>query len=759
MKYFRKDKDFPFNKIENRNRIKVLSKKEFFLFDKIIERIKENQSCFLFLNWYNHNMKTKKNNKEIRKGKKERAKSLLQIKKEPSSEYKASQITVLDGLEPVRRRPAMYIGSTGSDGLHHLIFEVVDNSIDEAMAGYCHNIVVELLSENKVRVVDDGRGIPVDIHKPTGKSALEVVMTKLHAGAKFDGQVYKVAGGLHGVGISVVNALSSWLRVEVKREGKVWMQEYKKGKPLDRVRSIAKAEGTGTSVTFMPDFEIFHETKFDLNVILNHLRQQAYLTKGTIIKVRDFRKENEPFEYEFYFEGGIISYIKYLNRNNKAIHDEIFYLGKEQNGVFVEVAFQYIEDYKELVFGFANNIYNPEGGTHLVGFRTALTRTLNNYARNHGFLKEKDENLTGDDVREGLTAIISVKVREPQFEGQTKSKLGNIEARSIVESVFGQSLADFLNEKPKIAEAIIKKCLLAARARWAAKSARETVLRKGLLDGLTLPGKLADCTSNNPAESELFIVEGDSAGGSAKQGRDRFYQAILPLRGKVLNVERVRIDKILANPELKAMIVALGTNIGEEFDLKSLRYHRIIIMADADIDGLHIRTLLLTFFYRYFLEIIKAGFLYIAQPPLYRINYGKETKYIYSEEEKNQFLTKVVGHKKDSGSKSKQGVTKEVKTGFVVKEIGKMGVEEGKEIFKVSEDASINIQRYKGLGEMNPEELFRTTMDPKYRILKQVTIKNAEKADEIFEILMGKEVEPRKHFIQTYARTVSNLDI
>ncbi len=675
-------------------------------------------------------------------------------------EYRAKQIAVLDGLEPVRRRPAMYIGSTGPEGLHHLIFEVVDNSIDEAMVGYCHNIIVELLPENKVRVTDDGRGIPVDIHRPTGLSALEVVMTKLHAGAKFDRRVYKVAGGLHGVGVSVVNALSSWCRAEVRREGKLWVQEYRRGKPTGKVKLTGKAEGMGTSITFVPDPEIFHEIKFDLNIVLNHLRQQAYLTKGVIIKVKDLQKEDEPFEYVFYFEGGIVSYIKHLNRNNKPIHDEIFYLAKERNGAFVEIAFQYIEDYKELVFGFANNIYTSDGGTHLVGFRTALTRTLNTYAKNQELLKEKEENLTGEDAREGLTAIVSVKVSEPQFEGQTKNKLGNIEVKSIVETVFGEGLTDFLNEKPKTAEAIIKKCLLAARARWAAKTAREAVLRKGVLEGFALPGKLADCTNDDPSQSELFIVEGDSAGGSAKQARDRMYQAVLPLRGKVLNVERVRIDKILANSELKALIIALGTNIGEEFDLTDLRYHRIIIMADADVDGLHIRTLLLTFFYRYFVEIIKAGYLYVAQPPLYRIDYGKEKKYIYSEEGKNNFLKRITDSNRGFDKKVKEVIPKKVAASFTVKTItSKLEEGTGENILATGKASLINIQRYKGLGEMNPEELFRTTMDPTHRLLKQVTIDDAEQADTIFEILMGKEVEPRKHFIQTHASSANNLDV
>ena len=678
-----------------------------------------------------------------------------QPKKQPKKkEYKAKQITVLDGLTPVRKRPAMYIGSLGPDGLHHLIWEVVDNSIDEAMVGHCDEITVELLPKNQVRITDNGRGIPVDKHKPTGKSALEVVMTKLHAGAKFDRSAYKVAGGLHGVGVSVVNALSEYLKAEVKRNNKLYLQEYKRGKPLRKVRPVGKAEGTGTIITFQPDPGIFPEIKFNWEKILTHLRQQAYLTRGVRIKVYD-RREETPRQYEFYFEGGIKSYVKYLNRTNAPKHPNIFYVMKEQEGVMTEMALQYTDDFKENVLTFANNIYTLEGGMHLAGFRSALTRTLNSYARKQNYLKEKDVNLAGEDVREGLTAIISVKVKDPQFEGQTKSKLGNTEVRTVVEAIFSDTFEQFLEKHPRDAEAICGKAILSAKARQAAKVARETVIRKGVLEGMALPGKLADCSSRNPEESELFICEGDSAGGSGKQGRDRHFQAILPLRGKILNVERARLDKILANNELRALITALGTNIGEQFDIEKLRYHRIIIMTDADTDGSHIRTLLLTFFYRYFPELIKKGHIYIAQPPLYRIQRGKEVRYAYTDGEKEKILKEKI-----RGKKKKEVVKKEVTAGFAVKEIG------AKEEAASEEEGAVpgtgvkaNIQRYKGLGEMNPPELWTTTMDPANRILKKVTIGDAQEADEIFEVLMGREVEPRKRFIQTHAKMVENLDI
>jgi len=643
----------------------------------------------------------------------------LKLKKKTTEKYGADQIILLEGLAPVRKRPAMYIGSTGPEGLHHLLKESCDNVIDEGMAGYATELLVELLPQDRVLVRDNGRGIPVDIHKPTGLSALEVVMTKLHAGGKFSNSVYKVSGGLHGVGISVVNALSSYLRAEVERDGKIWVQEYERGKPKSKVKLIGKSEKTGTTIIFEPDKEIFPRTEFNFETVISFLREQAYLTKGFKIKVVD-KRGKEFKSHSFYFDGGIISYVRYLNRTNEPLSKDIFYVFKEANGVLVEIALQYTKDYKEIVFGFANNVHNSEGGTHLVGFRTALTRVINSYARANGFLKENEENLNNQDIREGLTALVSVKLKEPQFEGQTKNRLGNQEARTAVEGVFNEAFKTFLEEQPKNAEAIISKCLLSAKARLAAREARAAVLRKGVLESLSLPGKLADCTSRDPKESELFIVEGDSAAGSSKQGRDRFTQAILPLRGKILNVEKTGFNKILANEELRSLITALGTGIGEQFDLSKLRYHKIIIMSDADTDGSHIRTLLLTFFYRYFPEIIKGGYLYIATPPLYKIEIGKKTKYVYREEEKEGLIRAL------DKDKNKE---------------------------------KINIQRYKGLGEMNPEELFKTTMDKEGRVLKRVTIEEAEETDEIFEILMGKEVEPRKKFIQTHAKAVKNLDV
>ncbi|HLC99897.1 MAG TPA: DNA gyrase subunit B, partial [Patescibacteria group bacterium] len=583
--------------------------------------------------------------------------------------YGAEQITVLEGLDPVRKRPGMYIGTTGPEGLHHLIWEVVDNSIDEAMAGHCKNIVVRMLPANRVEVEDDGRGIPVDIHKQTKKSALETVLTVLHAGGKFGGGGYKVSGGLHGVGVSVVNALSVYVRAQVKREGKLWMQEYKRGKPLAKVKPVGKASGTGTTILFEPDPEIFPKIEFNLEQILNHIRQQAYLTKGIKITIVDARKLASPAgrddkhisdqqHHSFYFEGGIASYVKYLNRTKDPKHENIFYVEKEADGIEVETAMQYTDDFKEAAFSFANNIHTTEGGTHLFGFRTALTRTLNNYARKQGYLKEKDENLSGDDVREGLTCVVSIKIREPQFEGQTKSKLGNTEARGAVEAVVGEHLTHFLEEHPRDAEAMLGKCLLAARARMAARAARDTVLRKGVLEGLTLPGKLADCSSKDASQSELFIVEGDSAGGSAKQGRNREFQAILPLKGKILNVERARLDKMFANNEVKSLIIALGTNIGEQFDIKGLRYGRIVIMTDADVDGAHIRTLLLTLFYRYFQELIAGGHLYIAQPPLYRIQKGKQFHYVFSDNEKEKTVKMLTD---ESAAKAASSAAKKAK--------------------------------------------------------------------------------------------------
>ena len=657
----------------------------------------------------------------------------MATKNNKKQEYSADQITVLEGLAPVRKRPGMYIGNTAIEGLHHLIWETVDNSIDEAMAGFCDHIVVKLLPKNMVEVSDNGRGIPVEKHKQTKKSALETVMCTLHAGGKFEGQGYKVSGGLHGVGISVVNALSVYTKAEIRREGKIWAQEYKCGKAIKNVKAIGKSKQTGTTITFEPDPKIFKIIDFEWKKILNRLRQQAYLTKGVKIDIIDQREgAKEQKNYSFYFEGGIASYVKHLNQNKEVKHQTVFYVEKEQEEVNVEIALQYNNDYQEELFTFANNIHTPEGGSHLAGFKTALTRVLNSYARKKNILKEKDINLTGDDVREGLTAIVSVKVKEPQFEGQTKSKLGNIEVKTITDSVFSKNFEFFLEEHPKEAEAIIGKCVIASRARLAARAARDSVLRKGALDGMTLPGKLSDCSSRSPEKSELYIVEGDSAGGSAKQGRNREFQAILPLRGKVLNVERARLDKILANNELKNLVIALGTNIGDQLDLEKIRYHKIIIMTDADVDGAHIRTLLLTFFYRYLKPIITGGYLYIAQPPLYKISVGKTFQYAFNEEEKEKIMKEFQSKKK---------------------------TKESPELEEDSGTQGINVQRYKGLGEMNPEQLWETTMDPATRVTKKVIIENAEEANSIFDALMGADVSARKHFIQTNAKTVKNLDV
>lgn len=645
------------------------------------------------------------------------------VKKTKTEEgYTAKDIYVLEGLEPVRKRPAMYIGSTGSDGLHHLIWECVDNSLDEAIAGFCKNIDVTLLPGNKVKTCDDGRGIPVEKHPQTKKSALETVMTTLHAGAKFGGKAYQVAGGLHGVGVSVVCALSSSMRAEVCRSGQKFCQEYSKGKAKTKIKKTGRCKQTGTTVLFEPDPEIFKEIKFDLKRILNHLRQQAYLTKGLRITISDQRQKPEK-KYGFYFEGGLAAYLKYLTRGVAPRHPNIFYGTGEKNGTLVEAALQYTEEFECYEESFANNIWTQDGGTHLTGFRTALTRTFNDYARKNGFLKENEDNLTGEDIREGLTGVVSVKIKEPQFEGQTKAKLGNPEAKNAVEAVISETLTDFLERNPQDSRAIIEKCVLSQKARKAAKTAKETVLRKGALDGLALPGKLADCTSRSPEESELYIVEGESAGGSSRQARDRHFQAILPLRGKILNVERARLDKILTSKEIKSLIIALGTAIAEDFNVDKVRYHRIIIMADADSDGNHIRTLLLTLFYRYFKPIIDKGYLYIAQPPLYKIQAGKEIKYAYTEDQKKKILG---GTKKSSA---------------------------------VSPEKRANIQRYKGLGEMNSEELWETTMNPQNRILLQINVDNAREADKIFDVLMGDEVLPRKKFIHSYAKKVKNLDI
>ena len=675
-----------------------------------------------------------------------------QEKKPPAgSEYTAKQITVLEGLAPVRKRPGMYIGNTASTGLHHMVWEVVDNSIDEAMAGTCTHITVELLPDNMVSVRDNGRGIPVEKHKTTKKSALETVMTVLHAGGKFGDGGYKVSGGLHGVGVSVVNALSQYVRAEIHRDGKAYVQEYSRGKAKAKLKMIGKAKDTGTIITFQPDPEIFTVLDFDLDTILDHLRQQAYLTKGVKIEVidkRQVKRKEKPYTYMFYFEGGVASYVKHLNYHKAAKHENTFYTEKEANDINVEVALRYVEEYQDTVYSFANNIHTVEGGMHMTGFRTALTRTLNNYARKQGILKEKDENLTNEDVKEGLTAVVSVKVKNPQFEGQTKGKLGNVEAKTAVNSVVSQYLQIFLEENPKDAEAIVGKCLLASRARLAARTARESVLRKGALEGMTLPGKLADCSSRNAEDSELYIVEGDSAGGSAKQGRDRNFQAILPLRGKILNVEKARLDKMLNNNEIKSLIIALGTNIGEQFDVSGLRYHRIIIMTDADVDGAHIRTLLLTLFYRYFPELINQGYLYIAQPPLYKISLGKDFRYVYNEEALEKAKVELTQLKKSSKQtkKAKQKVATET-------------LAEGEEGEEAETSDGFNVQRYKGLGEMNPGQLWETTMDPKTRLMKRVTVAEAEKADDVFDILMVDDVAPRKHFIHTHAKSVKNLDI
>ena len=636
-------------------------------------------------------------------------------KKEEGGSYTAKEIQVLEGLEPVRKRPGMYIGGTGIDGLHHLIWEVVDNSIDEAMAGHAKNIVIELLPEDTIAVTDDGRGIPVDIHPQTKKSTLETVLTVLHAGGKFGGGGYKVSGGLHGVGASVVNALSEHLHVEVHRDGGHYMQEYDRGVPRKAVKKIGASERHGTKVVFKPDATIFNEIKFDRKRILERLRQQAYLTKG--IKIQLVDRRDVPFYHTFYFEGGLLSFIKDLTNGAETIQDNVFHVQKTHDDIEVEATVLYVQDIEAKELSFANNIYTADGGTHLTGFRAALTRSLNDYGRTEGYIKEKEENLTGDDVREGLTAIVSVKIREPQFEGQTKGRLGNPNARTAVEVVAGDALKEFLQKFPHDAKRIIEKALLSAKARKAAKAAKETILRKGALEGLTLPGKLADCSSRNAEESELFIVEGDSAGGSGKQGRDRRYQAILPLRGKILNVEKARVDKMLMNKEIRSIVIALGTAIAEEFDLSKLRYHKIVIMTDADVDGSHIRTLLLALFYRYFPALIESGHVYVAQPPLYRIQMGKEIQYAYTDAEKEKVLAAV-----------KSGATP-------------------------------GIQRYKGLGEMNPEQLWETTMNPENRKLKLITVEDAQKADKLFDVLMGGEVEPRKHFIQAHAAAVQNLDV
>ncbi|MBP9750184.1 MAG: type IIA DNA topoisomerase subunit B [Candidatus Pacebacteria bacterium] len=682
-----------------------------------------------------------------------------------SSSYGADSITVLEGLEPVRKRPGMYIGTTGPDGLHHLIWEVFDNSRDEAMGGFADDIEVALLPENRVRVVDNGRGIPVDIHKQTKVSALETIMTTLHAGGKFGGDGYKVSGGLHGVGVSVVNALSAYTKAEVHRDGGSHMQEYKIGVKQGPVKRVGASQRKGTIITFEPDPTIFKEIVFDWKKIVSHLRQQAYLVKDMRVTVLDLRAMDPKtlkFDNVFYlhdlhlnvpsmtfcFEGGLRSLVTFYNQHQNPLHKNIFYgekLDIDSNVVSVEVALQYVDDISSRITAFANNIHNPEGGTHLTGFKTALTRTINNYARKANLLKEKDENLSGDDVLEGLTAVVSVKLRDVQFEGQTKAKLGSVEAQSAVQSVFGEQFSTFLEEHPDDAKAIVNKSFLALKARKAAKAAKDSVLRKGALDGMTLPGKLADCQTKKAFESELFIVEGDSAGGSAKMGRDRRTQAILPLRGKILNVERARLDRMLASDSVKDLVVALGTAIGDVFNLEKLRYHKIIIATDADVDGAHIRTLLLTLFYRHFEPVINGGYLYIAQPPLYKISKGKEVHYVYTDQEKMQVLKKLGIQEEDTKTAQED-------------EDGAQMVEPEEEVADTKRVPKVSIQRYKGLGEMNPEELWETTMNPENRVLKQVNILDAGEADRVFDTLMGTDVPARKSFIQTNAK-LAELDI
>ncbi len=680
--------------------------------------------------------------------------------KEPKTKaYDASSITVLEGLEPVRKRPGMYIGTTGPEGLHHLVWEIFDNARDEAMANRCDDIEVALLPDGYVRVADNGNGIPVGIHPKTKVSALETIMTTLHAGGKFDNEAYKVSGGLHGVGASVVNALSVHTKVVVHQDGGMHLQEYNIGKPLAKVKKVGTTKEHGTIVFFKPDVTIFKEgIEYDLDKIVTRLRQQAYLVKGVRVSVVDARNEKEAFESEtiflraqnldvpsttFYFEGGLKSLVAFYNRHQTPVHKNIFYIDHEQDKVMVEVALQYVDDITPRITAFANNIYNSEGGTHITGFKTALTRSLNTYGRAANILKEKDENFTGDDVLEGITAVVSVKLPEIQFEGQTKSKLGSMEAQGAVATVFGESLAAFLEENPDDARAIINKVLLALKARKAAKAAKDSVLRKGALEGMTLPGKLADCQTKSAEESEIFIVEGDSAGGTAKMGRDRRTQAILPLRGKILNVERARIDKMLASEQVRNLVVAMGTAIGDVFDLSKLRYHKIIIATDADVDGAHIRTLILTLFYRHFRPIIDGGFVYIAQPPLYKITKGKAVAYAYSDAEKEAAL-------KEMGVAPTEVV--------LVGEWEDEAPEQEEEAVAAKKSAKANVQRYKGLGEMNASELWETTMDPSRRVLKRVNVEDAEAADRIFDVLMGTDVAARKSFIQSNAR-LANLDV
>ena len=635
---------------------------------------------------------------------------------ENKQSYDESQIQVLEGLEAVRKRPGMYIGTTSSRGLHHLVYEIVDNSIDEALAGFCSHIEVTINEDNSITVVDNGRGMPVGIHPKMGRSTIEVIMTVLHAGGKFGGGGYKVSGGLHGVGASVVNALSEACEVTVTREGKVWQQKYSRGNILGDVTQIGESDGHGTKTWFKPDHEIFETTEFEFEILQSRLRELAFLNKGIRITLADKREGQENVE-TYYYEGGIKEFVNYLNRNKDVLHPEPIYVEGEKDGIIAEVSLQYNDGYTENLYSFANNIDTIEGGTHLVGFKTAITRVINDYAKKFGHIKESDKNLSGDDVREGLTAVVSVKISEPQFEGQTKTKLGNSEVRGVVDSIVTEGVGTFLEENPAVGKIIIDKALMAARARDAARKARE-LTRKSVLERSTLPGKLADCSSKDPMECEIYIVEGDSAGGSAKQGRNRKFQAILPLRGKILNVEKQRLDRILNADSIRSMVTAFGAGIGKDFDVSKLRYNRIIIMTDADVDGAHIRTLLLTFFYRYMRPLIDEGHVFIAQPPLYKISKGKKEIYAYTDEELESALNEMGG-----------------------------------------KDSSVDIQRYKGLGEMNANQLWDTTMNPEERILLKATVEDAIAADEIFTILMGDKVEPRREFIQKNAKKVSNLDI
>lgn len=631
-------------------------------------------------------------------------------------EYGADQIQVLEGLEAVRKRPGMYIGSTSGKGLHHLVWEIVDNSIDEALAGYCDEINVIIEEDNSITVKDNGRGIPVDIQEKMGRPAVEVIMTVLHAGGKFGGGGYKVSGGLHGVGASVVNALSSGLEVYVHRNGKIYEIKFARGAVVSELKEIGTTDKTGTITHFTPDGEIFTETLvFEYDILATRLRELAFLNRGIKITIEDKRVENKRNEY--HYEGGIKSYVEHLNRTKEVVHEEPIYMEGDRDGISVEVALQYNEGYTENIYSFANNIHTYEGGTHESGFKTALTRVINDYARKNGLIKENDTNLSGEDVREGLTAIVSIKHPDPQFEGQTKTKLGNSEVRAITDTVFASTFDKFLLENPTVGRKIVDKGLMASRARLAAKKARELTRRKSALEVSSLPGKLADCSSKDPSESELYIVEGDSAGGSAKQGRDRHFQAILPLRGKILNVEKARLDRILSNNEVRAMITAIGTGIGEDFDISKARYHKVVIMTDADVDGAHIRTLLLTFFYRFMRKILEAGYVYIAQPPLYKVQQGKRIEYAYNDKELDRIFAELPATPKP------------------------------------------NIQRYKGLGEMNPEQLWETTMDPDNRSMLQVSLEDAIEADETFDMLMGEKVEPRRNFIEENAQYVKNLDI